>query len=117
MDVVIPWLPSMGRGLLTTLWLSGLVLVIASVIGAVGGLAIVGDTGRNISMHDATSGKLLYQTRLPGGVTGFPISYAVRGKQYFAVPVKSRDQVGGNAVFVFALPDAAARGATSAASR
>jgi polar amino acid transport system permease protein len=42
MDVVLPWLPSMGRGLVTTLWLSGLVLVISSVIGAVGGLAIVG---------------------------------------------------------------------------
>jgi polar amino acid transport system permease protein len=41
MDVVLPWLPSMGRGLVTTLWLSGLVLVISSVIGAVGGLAIV----------------------------------------------------------------------------
>jgi polar amino acid transport system permease protein len=40
-DVVVPWLPSMARGLQTTLWLAGVVVVISSLIGAVGGLAIV----------------------------------------------------------------------------
>lgn len=41
MDVVVPWLPSMARGLQTTLWLAFSVLVISSAIGTVGGVAIL----------------------------------------------------------------------------
>jgi alcohol dehydrogenase (cytochrome c) len=83
-----------------------------------GGLVIVGDTDRYVSMHDLATGKLLYQTRLPAGPTGFPISYAVRGKQYVAVPVETRGGlIGGNGVFVFALPDAPSGSPTSSASR
>jgi hypothetical protein len=57
---------------------------------------------------------------MPSAVQGFPITYAVKGKQYLVVPVGSGD--GGalntgarltgkplppatNAIFVFALPD------------
>jgi alcohol dehydrogenase (cytochrome c) len=89
-----------------------------AMLTTAGGLAIVGDTDRYISLHDAASGTLLYQTRLPAGATGFPITYAARGKQYLAVPVESRGQTGGgNAVFVFALPDAVTRGVPTSASR
>ncbi len=52
-----------------------------------GGLAIVGDWDRNLYVFDAANGKILYQTRMPTSVQGFPISYAVRGKQYLAIPV------------------------------
>ena len=38
-------------------------------------------------MHDAATGKILFQTRLPTSVQGFPITYAVNGRQYLAVPV------------------------------
>jgi alcohol dehydrogenase (cytochrome c) len=87
-----------------------------------GGLAIVGDWDRNLYVFDAANGKILYQTRMPTSVQGFPITYAVRGKQYLAVPVgtgggswgtqvpvqltpdrQRRDNA--NAIFVFALPE------------
>jgi len=87
-----------------------------------GGLAIVGDWDRYLYVHDATSGKILFQTRMPTSVQGFPITYAVNGKQYLAIPVgtgggqwgttipaeltpEKKIAQGGNAIFVFALPD------------
>ena len=88
-----------------------------------GGLAVVGDWDRYVYILDAASGKVLFQTRMPSSVQGFPITYAVRGKQYLAIPVgtgggswssimpvmltpeKSRPPPRANAIFVFALPD------------
>ena len=86
-----------------------------------GGLAIAGDWDRNLYIHDVASGKLLYKTRLSTAIQGFPITYAVRGKQYIAIPVGTGPgpQIfeiptflmagkplppAGNALFVFALP-------------
>ena len=83
---------------------------------------VVGDWDRNLYVHDAATGEILFQTRLPSSVTGYPITYAVDGKQYLAVPVGNdrslwsglsqrlmpehqRPQIGGHALFVFALPD------------
>ena len=43
----------------------------------------------------------LFQTRLPASVQGFPITYAVDGRQYVAVPVGGNRS---NAIYVFALP-------------
>ena len=94
----------------------------SAALATAGGLAIAGDWDRNLYVHDATSGKLLFQARLSTAVQGFPITYAVRGKQYIAVPVGSGPgpQIfeiptfllpgkplppAGNAIFVFALPD------------
>lgn len=94
-----------------------------------GGLVIVGDFDRYLYVHDAATGKILYQTRLPTSVQGYPITYAVNGRQYVAVPVGTG---GGqwvttipadllpehkvppptNSIFVFALPDTA-RGSDS----
>jgi alcohol dehydrogenase (cytochrome c) len=89
-----------------------------SVLTTAGGLVLVGDTDRYISFHDAASGKLLYQTRLPAPPTGFPITYSARGKQYVAVPVETRGGlIGGNGLFVFGLPDVPASSTTSSASR
>jgi len=86
-----------------------------------GGLVIVGDWDRYLYVHDAVTGKILFQTRLPSSVQGFPITYAVRGRQYLAIPVGTgggqwvttipaevipdkKPPPGGNALFVFALP-------------
>ena len=92
-----------------------------------GGLAIVGDWDRNLYIHDAASGKILFQTRMPTSVQGFPITYAVRGKQYLAIPVgtggaswstllpieltpeKKLSSGSANAIYVFALPEAGGR--------
>lgn len=87
-----------------------------------GGLAIAGDWDRNLYVYDAKTGTILFETRMPTSVQGYPISYAVDGKQYIAVPVgtggaswntlipaeltpEKRRPTTGNGVYVFALPD------------
>ncbi len=87
-----------------------------------GGLVIVGDWDRNLYVHDATSGDILFHRRLPSSVTGFPMTYAVEGRQYLAIPVgtdpsmwsgisgqltpeRDRPAAVGHAIFVFALPE------------
>ena len=70
---------------------------------------------------DANTGKILWETRLPAAVQGFPLTFSVGGKQYVAVttgqrrrqpPQRARlvapdihDPATGNALYVFALPD------------
>jgi alcohol dehydrogenase (cytochrome c) len=87
-----------------------------------GGLVVVGDFDRYLYVHEATTGTILFQTRLPTSVQGFPITYAVNGKQYLAVPVgtgggqwattipaeltpEKKIAQSANAIFVFALPE------------
>lgn len=93
----------------------------SAALTTAGGLAIVGDWDRNLYIHDAGTGQVVFQTRLGASVQGFPITYAVRGKQYLAVPTSVIDLGGwssmprllpqkrrpstGNAIYVFALPD------------
>ena len=86
-----------------------------------GGLAVAGDWDRQLYVYDARSGDILWQTRLPTSVQGFPISYAAGGRQYLAVPVgtggaswnnlvprdltpEKRHPPTGNSIFVFSLP-------------
>ena len=86
-----------------------------------GGLVFVGDWNRYINAYDVTSGALLWQNRLTTSPQGFPMTYAVDGRQYLAVPVgigaaswgtsipivlapDIKRPSGGNALFVFALP-------------
>jgi PQQ-dependent dehydrogenase (methanol/ethanol family) len=88
-----------------------------------GGLVVVGDFDRYLYVHDATSGAILFQTRLPTSVQGFPITYAVDGRQYLAIPAgtgggqwvttipaeltpEKKIAQSANALFVFALPEA-----------
>ena len=52
-----------------------------------GGLVIVGDFDRNVYFFDANTGKLLYRTRMPSPTNGTPTTFAVRGRQYIAIPV------------------------------
>ena len=67
-----------------------------------GGLVVSGDSDRHLFIHDVEDGTLLFETRLPGSAQGFPITYAVDGRQYLAVPVGG-DRT--NAIYVFALPE------------
>jgi alcohol dehydrogenase (cytochrome c) len=86
-----------------------------------GGLVVMGDWDRYMSVHDAVNGKILFQTRLPNSAHGFPITYAVNGKQYIAMLVGSggaqwattitadllpekKAATSVNAIFVFSLP-------------
>jgi len=96
-----------------------------------GGLAFAGDWDRHMYAYDAATGQVLWQTRLPTTAQGFPITYAVRGKQYVAMPAgigggswstliapelrpDIRRPLGGNSLMVFALPGAASRPPTPA---
>ncbi len=83
-----------------------------------GGLLFIGDLDRRIKAFDTRNGQLLWQTRLGAPAHGYPITYAVAGKQYLAVPtgmgvframtaVISPDiyqPAGGQALYVFELP-------------
>ena len=84
-----------------------------------GGLAFVGDLDRRFRAFDVSTGEILWETRLGSAVSGFPISYAVGGKQYVAVPSglgvfrvltgplnpDIYQPTGGSALYVFDLPD------------
>ena len=71
-----------------------------------GGLVVGADTDRHLYVHDAASGDVLFQTRLPASVQGYPITYAVDGRQYLAAPVGGNRS---NAIYVFALPEEGGR--------
>jgi alcohol dehydrogenase (cytochrome c) len=94
-------------------------MFLTSVLSTAGGLAFIGDVDRYFKAFDVDSGKVLWQTRLGAALHGFPISYAVDGRQYVAVPTgmgvmklmtaKQSPEIyqpnGGNALYVFRLPD------------
>ena len=86
-----------------------------------GGLVFVGDWNRYIHAFDSKTGESLWQVRAPTSGQGFPVSYAVGGRQYVAVPVgvgagtwfssvpaklspELKRPNAGNAILVFALP-------------
>jgi alcohol dehydrogenase (cytochrome c) len=94
----------------------------SAALTTAGGLAFIGDWNRYVSAFDVSSGKLLWQNRLTMSPQGFPVTYAVAGRQYLAVPVGGgaaswgttipilltpdiKRPSSGNALFVFALPE------------
>jgi alcohol dehydrogenase (cytochrome c) len=94
---------------------------LTSVISTAGGVAFVGDLDRMFKAVDVRTGRILWQTRLATSVQGFPISFAIDGKQYVAVTTglgggsprlvpstlapEVRVPTTGQALYVFALPD------------
>jgi alcohol dehydrogenase (cytochrome c) len=60
--------------------------LLASVLATGGGLVFTGDVEGNALAFDAAHGKLLWSFPTGSGLRGSPISYAVGGKQYIAVP-------------------------------
>jgi alcohol dehydrogenase (cytochrome c) len=69
----------------------------AGIVSTAGGIAFTGDAQGNFIMLDAKTGKHLWHFPTGGEVHGGPMTYAVDGKQYVAVPA-------GTALFAFGLP-------------
>jgi len=94
-------------------------MFLTSALTTAGGLVFIGDLDRYFKAFDLNSGDELWKVRLGAGLHGFPISYAVDGEQYIAVPTgmgvfklltaRQAPEIyqpnGGNALYVFKLPD------------
>ena len=94
---------------------------LTGVVSTAGGVAFAGDLNRMFRAFDANTGKILWETRLPAAVQGFPLTFTVGGKQYLAVTTANGGgsprsvpaavapdlhyPTTGNALYVFALPD------------
>ena len=89
-----------------------------------GGLVFIGDWERHAFAYEVETGEQLWQSRLSTMANGYPISYAVDGRQYVAFGAggplggsswtsvlpndllpEMRNPLAGNAIFVFALPE------------
>jgi len=94
---------------------------LTAVVSTAGGVAFVGDRNQMFHAVDVKTGKMLWETKLATAVQGFPVSFAVNGKQYIAVttgkgggspwlvPNTVTPDINppneGFALYVFALPD------------
>jgi len=102
------------------LWTHDQRAALGSVLTTGGRLVFAGDLHRYFRAFDATTGDVLWETPLSAPVTGYPMSYAVDGKQYVAVGVggnstgvshlatlypELRAPNGSNVLMVFALGD------------
>ncbi len=87
-----------------------------SVMTTGGGLVFGGDANGRFRALDQETGDVLWEINLGTPVTGFPISYAVEGRQYIAVSAGGGAGINlsmtpeirpssGSRLFVFALPD------------
>jgi PQQ-dependent dehydrogenase (methanol/ethanol family) len=93
---------------------------LTSALTTATGVGFIGDLNRVFRAFDVRTGETLWQTRLGTSVQGYPVTFAVDGKQYVAVTtgtgggsprlvprtitpeIKTPDH--GNAVYVFELP-------------
>jgi len=48
--------------------------------------------GRTFRAYDKATGAVIWETMLPSGTTGGPMTYMLKGKQYIVVPVGSRNE-------------------------
>jgi glucose dehydrogenase len=82
-----------------------------------GGLLFGGDMNGRFRAFDQATGEILWEVNLGSHVTGYPVTFAVNGRQYVAVSTgSSLMSMGvnsltpelrpgtGNQLFVFALP-------------
>ena len=89
-----------------------------SLVATGGGLVFGGDVNGRFRAFDQTTGEVLWEINIGSPVTGFPITYAVDGRQYVAVSTGSAATASGfmgltpelrpsagNNLFVFALPN------------
>lgn len=88
-----------------------------SLVTTGGGLVFGGDIDGNFRALDQSSGEVLWEINLGSSVTGYPVSFAVDGRQYVAVGTGSSVTTAGqrrllpgitagseNRLYVFALP-------------
>ena len=100
-----------------TTWLYEQRASTTSVVATGGALLFLGDTGGGFMALDQENGEVLWRVELGSPVTGFPITYAVDGRQYVAVSTGFSATTGsflrmtpevrpsfGNNLYVFALP-------------
>ena len=87
-----------------------------SLVATGGGLVFGGDVNGRVRAFDQETGDVLWEINLGSAITGFPISYAVDGRQYVAFSTGTAANAGinlrmtpelrpstGNNLFVFAL--------------
>ena len=90
---------------------------VTSLLTTGGGLLFGGDVNGRFRALDQNTGAVLWETDLGSTVTGYPVTFAVNGKQYVAVSTGVSVATGGalrlspelspgtrNQLFVFALP-------------
>ncbi len=101
-----------------TRWLHERFAVTMSLVATGGGLVFGGDVGGRFWALDQETGEVLWEINLGSSVTGFPVSYAVDGRQYVAVGTGAEGgststfrrltaelrPSSNNTLFVFALP-------------
>jgi alcohol dehydrogenase (cytochrome c) len=56
-----------------------------SLVATAGGLVFGGDANGRFMAFDERNGDILWETNLGAPVSGYPIAFAVNGKQYIAV--------------------------------
>ena len=59
---------------------------LTAALATAGGLLFIGDYDRYVHAFDVDTGEELWKSRLATSAQGFPVSYAVDGKQYIAIP-------------------------------
>ncbi|MEQ8953927.1 MAG: PQQ-binding-like beta-propeller repeat protein [Gammaproteobacteria bacterium] len=105
------WAINVATG--ATTWRHEQRAALASVVTTGGGLLFGGDANGRFRAFDQNTGEVLWEINLGSPVSGYPISYAVNGKQYIAVntgggPTGMTPELQpsrGSSLFVFALPD------------
>ncbi len=101
-----------------TTWLHEQRAATLSLMATGGGLVFGGDANGRFRAFDQETGEVLWEINLGSPVSGFPVSYAVNGRQYVAVSTGAAATTAsflqltrelrpsnGNNLFVFALPD------------
>ena len=101
-----------------TTWLHEQRAATLSLVATGGGLVFGGDANGRFRAFDHETGEVLWEINLGSPVSGFPISYAIDGRQYVAVSTGGAATTpsflqltpelrpsNGNNLFVFALPE------------
>ncbi len=100
-----------------TVWRYAQRAAMVSLVSTAGGLIFSGDANGRFRAFDDRTGDILWEINIGSPVTGYPMSFAVDGKQYVAVSTGSSlttlgatamtrelQPSNGNNLFVFALP-------------
>jgi PQQ-dependent dehydrogenase (methanol/ethanol family) len=100
-----------------TLWKMEQRAATLSLVTTGGGLVFGGDVAGRFRAYDQKNGNILWEVNLGSQVTGFPVSFAVNGRQYIAVSTGQAVNTGGyltltpeiragraTNLYVFALP-------------
>ena len=88
-----------------------------STLATAGNVVFFGDSNRRLRAFDAETGAVLWETILGSQISGYPVTYAVDGRQYVTVPVggfgdrmgtyapELEAPTGSNMLVTFALPE------------